>query len=65
MFWAAEKIDKNFMSEAVTHKEYPYNGIMINLKGLNINGYVSAANRVRRNWHCRDRDGKQAGKAAV
>src|SRR5450432_352234 len=54
------RVAENFMSEVVTDKGYHSNGTMIDLKEMNINGYVSEPERGRRDW-----EGKQVEKAAV
>jgi transposase len=56
----ADKIDEQFMSEAVADKGYHSNGSMIDLREMNIRTYVSEPDRGRRRW----RD-KAAQKQAV
>jgi transposase len=46
----AEKIDENFMSEAVADKGYHSNGSMIDMQEMRIRTYVSEPDRGRRDW---------------
>jgi transposase len=56
-----DKIDENFMSEAVTDKGYHSNGAMLDLEEMGIRSYVSEpARRGRRDW-----EDKVAQKEAV
>ena len=46
----AEKIDENFMSEAVADKGYHSNGAMTDLEEMSIRSYVSEPDRGQRDW---------------
>lgn len=46
----AEKIDENFMSEAVTDKGYHSNGAMTDLEEMEIRSYVAEPDRGQRDW---------------
>jgi len=45
-----QKLDENWMSEAVTDKGYHSNATMMDLKEMNIRSYVSEPDRGRRDW---------------
>ena len=55
-----DKIDENFMSEAVADKGYHSNGTMTDLEEMDIRSYVAEPNRGRRDW-----DAKPDAQAAV
>jgi transposase len=46
----ADKLDKDWMSEAVADKGYHSNGTMTDLREINVRSYVSEPNRGRRDW---------------
>jgi transposase len=46
----ADKLDKDWMSEGVADKGYHSNGVMTDLREINVRSYISEPDRGRRDW---------------